>query len=109
MDLAQEMEELKTEAQQTYAHANDVPTRLRAVEMVITAYFERSRFRAKRHPDFETYAAHWLWARQDEGNGLSWFDPSADRATWQALIAKYPLPKKSRIRPGCSYWGSVDR
>lgn len=71
-----------------------------AWKILIRAHFERSRelFKGK-HPDFDTYASHWLRA-----NGPTWGN-FQDPSVFALLQSKYPAPERPQMSGGSSYWG----
>lgn len=91
-------EELKRQGWEVYKNAKNLVVKVCGVEAVIEAHFDRSEeaYRGK-HPDFFTYARHWVWARRGRTALI-------DTETLDALAAKYPKPKSPRIGKGMSYW-----
>ncbi len=97
-----EREALKGEAWELYRNSTNVADKVRAIEMVIHAHYDRSRASYRgRHPGFQTFARHWVWATEE--NRFSAKDPEVQ----DALVKKYPPPAKPRIKKGHSYWGTM--
>ena len=95
-----EREKHKNEGWQLYSSGSSASERARGLFMVIEAHW----LREPKAPDLATYASHWLWAMQQDRDGLGlghW-----DQEVKDLLTARYPPPSQPRIAPGYSSWDS---
>jgi len=102
----EQQKEKAYEILQTSYDKNEI---IKAIEMIGKADYHRSRQSAevdgKTHPDLHTFMCHWLSAMIDTliGNESAWGKANIPTVLDQ-LFAKYPAPKKLKIRKGYSYW-----
>jgi len=87
-----ECEELKESAWGLINGAETAEARAEGYLMLIEAHFHRN----SDAPDFNTYAAHWLAASEEE----------IDLPTLLLLHARFPMPENRMIADGYSDWGS---
>lgn len=90
-----EAEQHKKNGWNLYHSGTSVSERARGLHMVIEAHFSRN----PEAPNFETYAAHWLWALQGR----------CDPEVLALLIDRYPLPTSPRIQREYSDWDSYGK
>lgn len=89
-----EREALKRDAWKRYCAGLTVAAKVAALTDIIRAHYDRSREAYKgKHPDFTTYACHWVAS-----------DILDDPEVQRALEKQYPAPKVRHIPTGRSYW-----
>lgn len=86
----EERERTKDEARVLLGSAKTTRQRVAAMIMFMEAYFDRN----PKCPNFEAYAAHYLWASRNE----------VPEDALKVLVRRYPKPKQPKIRTGYSDW-----
>ena len=100
-------EKLKQEAWHLYTSTNDINIKAVAIEMTIEAHYWRSLETTKRHPDYETYAAHYISANANKSQFILWAENSdEEKEVVGLLFQKFGRVKYPKIAPGSSYWNT---